>query len=97
MGLLLIASLFKDRRGGLIGYRLLDTDSGSTMDVPVQSLISTIMARKAVVDNIKVDSGVIHGTNGAIERYPRCTPNNAKPDYEFSARRVICIRHNYRQ
>ena len=89
MGLLLITSLFKDRRGGLIGYRLLDTDSGSTMDVPVQSLISTIMARKAVVDNIKVDSGVIHGTNGAIERYPRCTPNNALLDKNLSPLIII--------
>lgn len=54
----------------IIGYRLLDTDSGQVKDVPQSNVYSILYAREAEVENIGLEGNRIVGTNGKLQRYP---------------------------
>lgn len=71
MGLYLIASIYKDKKS-ILGYRMLDTNTNQTADVPVAGLINALQLKKANVENISLEGGKIVGTNGAIDRYAKC-------------------------
>ena len=68
----MIASLYNQKGGAIIGYRILDTDNNSILNVPTNSLISNLSSRAATIENMKFEDGRLIGTNGALERYPKC-------------------------
>lgn len=84
MSLLLLSTLYNKKGGSIVGYRILDTDSKNTMNVPVDNFIKVIQSNQAVVDNVKVEANRVIGTNGSIERYPKCTVNNRLIDSKAS-------------
>lgn len=89
MSLLLISTLYNKKGGSIIGYRILDTDSKNTMNIPVDNFIKVIQSNQAVVDNIKVEANRVFGTNGSIERYPKCTMDNKLIDNQLSPLIII--------
>lgn len=80
MSLVLIAELHRDLSSGVIGYRLLDTDSKDIMNVPINSLIQNLSNHRAKVDNVEVVNGNLKGTNGSLDRYPKAIFNGSLID-----------------
>lgn len=54
----------------IVGFRLLDTDSGKLQDVPNENLKAVIESGNAEVENVKIEGGRIAGSNGTLQRYP---------------------------
>lgn len=56
--------------GKIVGFRLLDTDTGQIKDVSYDSLKTVLESGTVDVENVKLDSGKIVGSNGKLQRYP---------------------------
>ena len=65
----MIATIRKDKNT-IIGFRLLDTNTGKTIDKLYQSVLDTLKYEKTPIENLKIGNDIIKGNNGSIERYP---------------------------
>ena len=54
----------------IVGFRLLDTDSGKLQNVPNENLKSVLQSGNAEVENISIEGERIVGSNGTLQRYP---------------------------
>ena len=54
----------------IIGFRILDTDSGDLKDVPINSIKSVLGEGKVQIENLKLEGDRVLGSNGALQRYP---------------------------
>lgn len=54
----------------IVGFRLLDTDSGSIKDVPSNNAKEVILSSKVEIENLAIEGGRIVGSNGTLQRYP---------------------------
>lgn len=54
----------------IVGFRLLDTDTGQVKDVSYQSLYNVLKNNVVEVENVKLERGSIVGSNGSLQRYP---------------------------
>lgn len=54
----------------IVGFRVLDTDSGDKRDITVNSAKEVLLAGKVDIENIKLDGDRVVGSNGALQRYP---------------------------
>lgn len=53
-----------------IGFRILDTDSGQVQDTTYDSMASVLESGTVTVENLKIEDGIIAGSNGSLQRYP---------------------------
>lgn len=58
------------------GFRLLDTNSGRTIDISEANLKQAIKDKKISIENLDLIDGSIVGINGTIDRYTKCLPDN---------------------
>jgi len=54
----------------VLGYRLLDLETGEIKDVPANALINAMSSGSIQVENLDVVFDELVGTNGSIDRYP---------------------------
>lgn len=54
----------------VIGFRILDTDSGEIKDVPIDNIKQVLSAGKVEIENLRVEGDRVLGSNGALQRYP---------------------------
>jgi len=69
MRIVMIAT-HKDLSGKILGYRLIDADSGEIRDIEEVKLISVLNEQSIKIENIELSNGQIVGLNGSIQRYP---------------------------
>lgn len=58
------------------GFRLLDTNSGRTIDISEANLKQAMKDKKISIENLDLIDGSIVGINGTIDRYTKCLPDN---------------------
>lgn len=57
----------------IIGFRLLDHEKQSIMDVPYNNTLDVIKSKKAIVKGIESQGNKLKGSNGVFSRYPKIT------------------------
>lgn len=59
----------------IIGYRIIDYDTGKTMDVPTDNMLSVLSNKQVEVKGISIENSKFIGTNGSLDRYPKILNN----------------------
>ena len=68
MVLFMIAYIRKDKNTTL-GFRILDTKIRKTTIIPYSIVLTMLISREIVIENLRVDNGKVKGYNGSIDRY----------------------------
>jgi len=76
MGLIVIG-VIRDKSKKQIGLRIFDDVSDKYKDVPTQSIIDN-MIKGVKIEGLKVEKGVLSGSNGVLDRYPQICGGNVQ-------------------
>ena len=71
--LMVMIGVHKDVNKNIIGFRVLDEDTGKVMDVPYNDVLNVLRAGGHTVENIGIDptnTSKLVGSNGMFDRYP---------------------------
>lgn len=60
----------------MTGFRILDSDEGKFVDVPVASVIQVLQSNKATISGIEIKRGKLVGNNGTLDRYAKIVNNS---------------------
>jgi hypothetical protein len=53
----------------IVGFRILDSDSGEVQDIHYANVVNAIATKGVTVDGIDISTGVPKGSNGSFDRY----------------------------
>jgi hypothetical protein len=53
----------------ILGFRILDSDSGEVQDIPYNNVVNAIKTKNVTVDGIDISTGEPKGSNGSFDRY----------------------------
>lgn len=71
--LMVMIGVHKDKNKNIIGFRILDEDTGKVMDVPYNDVLNVLKSGGHTVENIGIDptdTSKLVGSNGMFNRYP---------------------------
>ena len=66
-----------DNYNKVSGYKLFDADAGDTMVVDLSQIKVVLTKQPELIQNARLVNGVLSGTNGKLDRYPRVNKNGS--------------------
>ena len=66
-----------DSYNKVMGYKLFDSDAGDTMVVDLNQIKTVLTKQPELIQNARLVNGMLSGTNGKLDRYPRVNKNGA--------------------